>query len=219
MEQVIWVDRKGTRLRASDISDVYLARILVFVGNGGGYAPFLSNRFNMIALFSEGRKRFPELSSVLDRIETLANGIFHRSESKGFELLHEPEIKSAYFTANPKRDEDRPYSACLSHIRNLYNVCLINEEEATALVDKCGFVPINLNLGRYTGTLGKPKYKYEDTVTFALDGKEKTGTVFIVDAFGTFDQNIEPSYDILVQEENILYKHIRETFVIGKTNS
>lgn len=216
MKKVIWVDQKGKSLASSDISDVYLARILVFVGNGGGNALFLGNRFNMAALFLEGKNRFPDLLPAIDRIERFAKRIFHLSKEETFEHLHEPEIKSAYFTANPKKEGDSHYSSCLGHIRNLFNIALINEEEATKLVDLCGFTLINLNLGRYTGTLGNPKYKYEDVVTFALDGKEKTGSVFVVDAFGTFDQNIEPSYDILVHDENILYKHIRETFVISK---
>lgn len=35
----------------------------------------------------------------------------------------------------------------------------------------------------------------------------------IVDAYGTFEQDDEPSYDICVEEENCLYKHIRETAI------
>lgn len=36
----------------------------------------------------------------------------------------------------------------------------------------------------------------------------------IIDAFGTFEDNSDVSYDIMVAEENCLYKHIREDFII-----
>lgn len=58
-----------------------------------------------------------------------------------------------------------------------------------------------------------PKYKLNDTVTFKFEDKELTGTVYIVDKYGTFEQNVEPSYDILVEEENCLYKHIVQSLV------
>lgn len=69
--------------------------------------------------------------------------------------------------------------------------------------------------------LGKPKYKENDTVSFYMEPRspfsEKTliiGKVFIVDAYGTFEQNKEPSYDIMDKEHNILFKHVRESCLI-----
>lgn len=38
----------------------------------------------------------------------------------------------------------------------------------------------------------------------------------IVDAYGTIEQEDEPSYDICVEEENCLYKHIREPDIVRK---
>ena len=61
--------------------------------------------------------------------------------------------------------------------------------------------------------VGQPKYKYGDIVKFYVDGKEKVGEIKIIDAYGTFFQTEEPSYDILVTEENCLYKHFRESKV------
>ena len=77
------------------------------------------------------------------------------------------------------------------------------------------------------GILGKPKYKYGDTVCFEtkFPGSEEVfllkGTVDIVDAYGTFGQKEEPSYDVrapfpneegvLVEGRSALYKHIRES--------
>lgn len=59
--------------------------------------------------------------------------------------------------------------------------------------------------------LGKPKYDYDDNVRFIINGKEVCGKVAIIDAYGTFEQDEEVSYDILVESENTLYKHIRES--------
>ena len=59
--------------------------------------------------------------------------------------------------------------------------------------------------------IGKPKYAYQETVKFVIGGDIKVGTVEIIDAYGTFFQSEEPSYDVLVKEENCLYKHIRES--------
>lgn len=61
--------------------------------------------------------------------------------------------------------------------------------------------------------LGKPKYKRGDIVTFIHDNTKKTGYVYIVDAYGTFEQDEEPSYDIMIEEENCLYKHCRESLI------
>ena len=63
------------------------------------------------------------------------------------------------------------------------------------------------------GTLGKPKFKRGDIVEFEARGEIKRGRVYIVDAFGTFEQMEEPSYDIMVEEENCLYKHFPESNV------
>lgn len=72
--------------------------------------------------------------------------------------------------------------------------------------------------------IGKPKYKVGDSVAFKIkdEGKEFliSGEVYIVDAYGTFEQNEEPSYDIMVEESHFnkeqpcLYKHIRESLLL-----
>ena len=72
------------------------------------------------------------------------------------------------------------------------------------------------------GRIGNPKFKYDDEVGFYLKPYGKTkeefhiGKVYIVDAFGTFEQNREPSYDILVDKFSdtnapMLVKHVRES--------
>ncbi|SCY80273.1 hypothetical protein SAMN02910292_02978 [Lachnospiraceae bacterium XBB2008] len=67
------------------------------------------------------------------------------------------------------------------------------------------------------GKLGYPKYKLDDIVSFECDGKTLSGKVAIVDAYGTFGQNEEPSYDIMVEEGQpwTLYKHIRESWILN----
>lgn len=67
--------------------------------------------------------------------------------------------------------------------------------------------------------IGHPKYKRNDVVSFKFNDAIKTGTVYIVDAYGTFEQNEEPSYDIFVESENTLYKHVRESKVDECTKS
>lgn len=70
--------------------------------------------------------------------------------------------------------------------------------------------------------LGNPKYNYEDKVGFWLVPYKETekkffiGKVYIIDAYGTFEQNVEPSYDIMVEDFNgsgqpCLVKHVRES--------
>lgn len=71
--------------------------------------------------------------------------------------------------------------------------------------------------------LGKPKYKLDDKVKFDIKGDKNYtlfGTIYIVDAYGTFEQNEEVSYDILVKSGDFpdvgypcLFKHIRESEV------
>ena len=70
--------------------------------------------------------------------------------------------------------------------------------------------------------VGNPKYKYKDIVKFHVKPDknvefiDKVGTVYIVDRFGTFENSSDVSYDILVKEENCLYKHISEKLVLEK---
>jgi len=64
--------------------------------------------------------------------------------------------------------------------------------------------------------VGKPKYTYGDVVEFKYGDGVKTGIIAIVDRYGTFMDDSDASYDILNKQENILYKHFREDFVIQK---
>lgn len=78
------------------------------------------------------------------------------------------------------------------------------------------------------GTIGKPIYKRGDKTGFYITPHKKDeeifciGTIEIIDAYGTFEQNEEPSYDILVENFDekgpCLVKHVREssTYNINK---
>lgn len=68
---------------------------------------------------------------------------------------------------------------------------------------------------------GKPKYKIGDNVSFIFNDEKLSGTVFIVDAYGTFEDPTDVSYDIMVEDDNTdnaynkcLYKHINEKSVM-----
>lgn len=62
------------------------------------------------------------------------------------------------------------------------------------------------------------KYHINDNVSFILDEKEYSGTIAIVDKFGTFFDNSQPYYDIYIMygEEKILVKHIPQSNIKGK---
>jgi hypothetical protein len=61
--------------------------------------------------------------------------------------------------------------------------------------------------------LGKPKYKVNDNVQFLFGDDKKQGVVYIVDAYGVCEDKSDVHYDILVETENCLYKHIHERLV------
>ena len=84
----------------------------------------------------------------------------------------------------------------------LYKIIFPLGEDSTMLADMPQF--------------GKPKYVRGDIVTFTFGETEKTGKISIVDAYGTFGQQEEPSYDIMIEEENCLYKHIEESLIREK---
>lgn len=72
------------------------------------------------------------------------------------------------------------------------------------------------------GVLGKPRFKDGDKVGFYLKPHKMNeevffvGTVEIIDRYGTFEQDEEPSYDIMVENwldsgERMFVKHVRES--------
>lgn len=60
---------------------------------------------------------------------------------------------------------------------------------------------------------GKPKFKIGDKVCFECLGETKVGVMFVVDAYGTLFDDSDVSYDIMVEKENMLYKHFTEKLV------
>ena len=59
-------------------------------------------------------------------------------------------------------------------------------------------------------------FKVGDLVTFLCGDTLKEGVVLIVDAHGTFESPNTPSYDIMVENENMLYKHVKCDLVKSK---
>ena len=66
--------------------------------------------------------------------------------------------------------------------------------------------------------LGHPKYTYKDKVRFKFRNLTLVGSIVVVDSYGTWEQNEEPSYDLVVDMNNTLYKHIRESSVVEKVS-
>ena len=65
--------------------------------------------------------------------------------------------------------------------------------------------------------IGKPKFKLGNLVKFEWRGETIEGEIFVVDAYGTFFQTKEPSYDIYSPKKNMLYKHMEESRVTKTT--
>lgn len=65
--------------------------------------------------------------------------------------------------------------------------------------------------------IGHPKYNAFDKVDFCFcDDEPRQGIIWIVDKNGTYFDPTDVSYDIYVEEENTLYKHINEKYVKRK---
>lgn len=60
---------------------------------------------------------------------------------------------------------------------------------------------------------GKPKYKIGDKVRFECNGELVSGSIYIVDSYGTWEDPSDVSYDIMSDQE-CLYKHIREDYIL-----
>ena len=73
------------------------------------------------------------------------------------------------------------------------------------------------------GTPGRPRFQSGDRVRFSICNSETDeleylyGEVWIVDSYGTFFNDSEPSYDVYVVNENwpegCLFKHIPESCI------
>ena len=67
--------------------------------------------------------------------------------------------------------------------------------------------------------LGHPKFKLQDRVKFTLEGKTYNGNIYIIDPYGTFENDSDVSYDIMVNnwgdtgDKECLFKHIEESLV------
>ena len=70
-------------------------------------------------------------------------------------------------------------------------------------------------------SIGEPKYKRGDMVCFGDASADKdelfVGRVCIIDAYGTFENPNEVSYDIMIDldGQEVLWKHIPESVVQG----
>lgn len=66
--------------------------------------------------------------------------------------------------------------------------------------------------------ISNPNWKVGDEITFFCGNTQKKGVVLIVDSNGTFENPGIPSYDILVEEENMLYKYVSSNMMDVKLN-
>jgi len=70
--------------------------------------------------------------------------------------------------------------------------------------------------------LGKPKFKIGDHVKFDIWCRNEKmtvyGYIYIIDRFGTFEDDTDVCYDIMTHDNRILYKHIGEKSVQSQEN-
>lgn len=72
---------------------------------------------------------------------------------------------------------------------------------------------VSLSDAVHKPVIGHPAYLRDEEVAFRIGETDRYGKIEVVDEYGTFEQSEEPSYDMYVQEENCLYKHIKEFYV------
>lgn len=60
---------------------------------------------------------------------------------------------------------------------------------------------------------GQPKYNYGDKVSFIINNEMIIGEIYIIDKYGTFENDSDVSYDVFSTEKNCLYKHITESLL------
>lgn len=121
--------------------------------------------------------------------------------------------KDLVFSSDAGKEEYfKMFSAMLELIKNDDIFPLLTKME---FIDENGSVEdilrLSLDIGKKTKMV---YYDYGEPVLFDYYHTLKIGNVWIIDAHGTFDQNEEVSYDIYVEEENCIYKHVRQSFVI-----
>lgn len=63
---------------------------------------------------------------------------------------------------------------------------------------------------------GHPIYKKDQYVYVMTHKGKKKGKIMVIDSYGTIEQRDEPSYDIYVEDECCLWKHIRESEILLK---
>ena len=145
---------------------------------------------------------------LIGTLHCCATGLQEKLE-KGPRKLYEPDYLTEYFQdIEEKIEYDHWY---FGHYHMDFKV----NEKHTVLYH--GLIALGEDIrSNKIPILGSPRYQYDDIVQFTNFDTVKTGNIAIIDAYGTFEQNEEPSYDIYVEEENCLYKHVRESWIVDE---
>ena len=114
MDKTIWINRYHQPLCASRISNRYFMGILVFVATGGGWHNFIAKKKRIQRLFKEGKKRFPKIGPLLNKLEAVAFFVFGFREQVDLPQAHDPETKSLFITAKPKTAVQEQYDSTYS---------------------------------------------------------------------------------------------------------
>lgn len=122
----------------------------------------------------------------------------------GMLSIYQPDILTDYFSSLEKKLQFSHWY--FGHYHNNANIA----DNYTLLYN--ALIPIDhTDALENISIIGRPKYGYKDVVQFSFGDEQYIGTVYVVDDWGTFEQDEEPSYDILVGD--CIYKHIRESWL------
>lgn len=124
---------------------------------------------------------------------------------KGPGHIYKPDILTDYFQELEKKLQYKQWY--FGH----YHMDMRVDERHFLLY--CSIIKVGTDI-RKVPVLGKPIYRNGNLVRFLYANTEKIGRICIVDSYGTFEQSEEPSYDIFVEEDNCIHKHIRESEII-----
>ena len=211
MSDSIWINEQGVSLNANDVDDAAMVGFLVDAACGRYDKEHVREPKCFDALFKEASSRFPEYGEMLQRLHRCA--LFTAGFSIDQSFRKWATNRLLWDTAKDAADRYVRHEGVYADVCSLADAGVLNKEETVFLLQTYGYHDIHIRIELCTGVLGKPKFQRGDSVSFECNGQIKVGLVEIVDAYGTFDQNVEPSYDILVKSENTLYKHFRETLV------
>jgi len=158
----------------------------------------------------EGRANLEKVNYEVDYVIThCCSSSAQCMLEKEFDCMFETDVLTRYFQILEKKLSYKHWY--FGHYHANQEV----DEKHTLLYQAMMLIDGEANLDKVS-VPGRPRYMRTDVVKFWWKDTEKIGQIYSVDAYGTFEQREEPSYDIFVEEDNCIYKHIIESEILEK---